>query len=200
MSEKEKYQGHTIEIVTDLDPFNPRDDENICIIHTVHPNYSFGDINYKSFQGVEKARNKAIRDGDMVLPLYMYEHGGITISLSPFSCHWDSGQVGFVQIPRKKMLSEFGGKIFAKKLKARALEVAQYEVSTFDSYLRGEVYEYVVDGEDRCGGFYDEDDVLAEAKGIVKSIIKHNISQHCKKVKMWITKGVPLYARTALEA
>jgi hypothetical protein len=34
--------------------------------------------------------------GLVILPLYLYDHGGITISCSPFSCPWDSGQVGWI--------------------------------------------------------------------------------------------------------
>jgi len=29
-------------------------------------------------------------------PVYAYIHGGITVSLNPFSCHWDSGQLGYI--------------------------------------------------------------------------------------------------------
>jgi hypothetical protein len=32
----------------------------------------------------------------VVLPLYLYDHSGLTISTSPFSCRWDSGQVGYI--------------------------------------------------------------------------------------------------------
>ena len=172
MSEKLTYLNHTIEIQPDDDPQNPRDDENICVFHIAHKNYSFGDIDYTTFEAIENARKEALIVKSIVLPLYMYDHGGITISLSPFSCPWDSGQIGFVEIQRDRMLSEFGGKIFTLKLKAKALEVAQQEVETFDMYLRGEIYGYIIDDEESCWGFYGEDDALAEAKGTIKHMIK----------------------------
>jgi hypothetical protein len=198
--EKLTYKNHTIEIQQDDDPFNPRDEDNICIFHIAHKNYSFGDIDYTTFEAIENARNKAIKNDSVVLPLYMYEHSGITISLSPFSCSWDSGQVGFVEVQRNRMLSEFGGKIFTQKLKAKALEVAQHEVETLDMYLRNEIYGYIIDDDgDSCWGFYGEDEALIEAKREVKQMIKNNIKKHCQKVKSWIKNNVPLYARQSLE-
>ncbi len=97
----------------------PREDYNICVFHIAHRNYSFGDKNYNSFESIEEARKQALRDKDIVLPLYMLDHSGITISLSPFSCPWDSNQVGFVQIPREKMIKEFSKKNFTKALKQK---------------------------------------------------------------------------------
>ena len=35
--------------------------------------------------------------------LYMYQHGGIAVSLSPFGCPWDSGCCGFVQTNSQKL-------------------------------------------------------------------------------------------------
>jgi len=124
------YRGHNIEIFPDERGESPREWNNICVFHVAHKNYAFGDTNYNSYESIKEAEQEAIQDGDIVLPLYMYDHSGITISLSPFSCPWDSGQVGFVQVPRKKMLEEFGKKIFTKQLKDKALQIAEGEVKT----------------------------------------------------------------------
>jgi hypothetical protein len=34
---------------------------------------------------------------NVILPLYLYDHSGITMSCGPFSCPWDSGQVGIIK-------------------------------------------------------------------------------------------------------
>jgi len=170
----ETYLNHTIEIQQDENPESPREWDNICIFHVAHKKYSFGDLNYNTFKSIENAIKEALIVKSIVLPLYIYDHSGITISLSPFFCPWDSGQVGFVEIPRKKMLSEFGGKIFTDKLKEKALEIAQQEVKNLDMYLRSEIYGYIIDDGDgdSCWGFYGEDEALAEAKGTIKHMIK----------------------------
>jgi hypothetical protein len=44
----------------------------------------------------------------VILPLYLYDHGGITMSIGPFSCPWDSGQVGWIYAPKQKFIEETG--------------------------------------------------------------------------------------------
>lgn len=167
-----QHNGHTIEIFQDECDCSPRENDNICVFHIAHKRYAFGDKNYNDYDSIKAAENEAVKNGDIVLPLYMYDHSGITISLSPFSCPWDSGQVGFVQIPRAKMLEEFSKKVFTKQLKAKALDIAKAEVEEMDSYLRGEVYGYVIDrntkDEESCWGFIgDIKYCIDEAKGAV---------------------------------
>ena len=44
----------------------------------------------------------------VILPLYLYDHGGITMSTGAFSCSWDSGQVGWIYAEKKKFIEETG--------------------------------------------------------------------------------------------
>jgi len=165
---EEVYKDNIISIQYDDNPENPREWDNICIIHIGHKRYCFGDKNYNDYESIEEARKEAKNNGDVILPLYMYDHSGITISLTPFSCPWDSGQIGFVQIPRKKMLKEFNKKIFTKKLKEKALEIAKNEVEILDSYISGNVYGYIINEyEYSCWGYYSIEDALNEAKTII---------------------------------
>ena len=164
------YKGKTITIQEDSDPLNPREDDNICIIHVGMRHYSFGDENYNTLEDIEAARIEAEKQGDICLPLYAYCHGGVTISLSPYACRWDSGQAGFVQISRQKMLDEFNKKRFTKALKDRALSIAQAEVKMLDEYLNNTFYMFNVEGE-VVGGFSSEEDALEEAKNIVDGMV-----------------------------
>jgi hypothetical protein len=136
------YKKHTISIFPDEYNESPRSWDNICEFHCSHRRYSLGDkgFNYSTGSDSITVAQDAQKQGDVVLPLYLYDHSGITISLSPFSCPWDSGQVGFVIIRREKMLKEFSAKIFSKSLKNKALQIAQGEVETYDQFLRGEIY------------------------------------------------------------
>ena len=75
--------------------------------------------------------------GAVVLPLYLYDHSGITMSTGPFSCPWDSGQVGWIYATRQEIRDEYGAKRITKKLRAKAVEVLQGEVKTYDEFLTG---------------------------------------------------------------
>jgi hypothetical protein len=195
------YKTHTITIHPDSCDDSPRSWDNIAEFHCCHRRYALGDqgFNYSTGSDCVAAAEEAKTQGDIVLPLYLYDHSGITISLSPFSCPWDSGQVGFVIIRRKKMMEEFSAKKFTKSLKKRALEIAEGEVQTYDQFLRGDIYGYRIDEDgDSCWGFYGQDECVEEAKSVVDYLVKQESKKHCETVKKWIMNKVPLMYRTAL--
>ena len=43
---------------------------------------------------VDERLMKVISQKFLMLPLYLYDHSGITMNTTGFSCPWDSGQVG----------------------------------------------------------------------------------------------------------
>lgn len=96
----------------------------------------------------------------IILPLYLFDHSGLTMSTSPFSCPWDSGQVGFIFASKKKVREYFN---WTRLSKARITEVEnslKSEVKTYDQYLTGDVWGFraIEDDEevDSCWGFYGE--------------------------------------------
>lgn len=199
-TEKITYKKHTITIFPDMDPESPRSWDNITEFHCSHKRYSLGDkrFNYSSGEDCIRAAQEAKKQEDIVLPLYLYDHSGIAISLAPFTCPWDSGQVGYVIVRREKMLEEFGGRKFTQSLKNRALKIAEAEVQTYDQYLKGEVYGYQIDEDgDSCWGFYGIDDCLEEAKNTVDWLVKQDAKKHGEQVKSWIRNKVPLIFRMA---
>lgn len=51
-----------------------------------------------------------IGESHIILPIYAYEHGGITLSTGSFSCPWDSGQVGWIYATKERFIKETGYK------------------------------------------------------------------------------------------
>lgn len=107
------------------------------------------------------------------LPLYLYDHGGITMSTSDFSCGWDSGRVGYIYTDKDTILKNVGAfvdergnlvKANEKNWKKAAYKSMTDEVHMYDMYLQGEVYgiiiEEFVNGEwneiDSCWGFFSD--------------------------------------------
>lgn len=93
--------------------------------------------------------------GFILLPLYLYDHSGITISTSPFNCPWDSGQVGWIYCTPKRLQEEFGD-ITETNMK-QANRLIEEEIKAYDAYLRGECYGYCLylgmREIDSCWGF-----------------------------------------------
>lgn len=103
----------------------------------------------------------------VVLPLYVYEHSGMTMNTSGFSCPWDSGQVGFIYVSYDVAEKEYGypemklPRSHADKYK-RIVESLKAEVETYDQYLTGSVYGFIVEkltyDFEKPVGEVDEDD------------------------------------------
>ncbi len=139
----------------------------------------------------------------MLFPLYMYDHSGICLSLSnshyPFNDRWDAGQLGYVLVDRQEALEQLGKKKLTKKLREKITDIIEAEVETYNLYLSGNVYGYVVekDGEqiDSCWGYYGMDTVEEEARSIVDSHVQNTIQKHCERLKGWIRNCVPIIYR-----
>jgi hypothetical protein len=173
-AESTTYRHHEIVIEYDECGESPRDWDNICELHYCSNRYYLGDKehNHEAHE-LREIEAEAERQGDMVFPYYAYIHGGVTVSMSPFSCPWDSGQCGVIIVRRKKMLEEFGGKRWTKALREKALLHAKSELETFDKYLRGEVYGYIIDGDgDSCWGYYSIEDAMTEAKSTIDYMVQ----------------------------
>lgn len=112
----------------------------------------------KTEEIVEKALEKHV----IMLPLFLYDHSGITMSTAAFSCIWDSGQVGWIYITRERIVAEYGWKVLTKKRIEKIQEYLRNEVGVYDDYLTGAVYGYQVfddegEQEDSCYGFFGFD-------------------------------------------
>jgi hypothetical protein len=161
-----KNEKGKLKIYCDEDAESPREWNNLSKMVCFHREYSLGDNhNYdsKNYSSWEEVAEAIKRDYDIaaMLPLYLYDHSGITISTTPFSCPWDSGQVGWAFITKEDLREEFEIKKITKKFREKAREIILGEVSIYDEYLRGEVYRYVLEdisGEtvDSCWSIYGD--------------------------------------------
>lgn len=157
----EKYtkSGYTLTIEVDPDPQSPLEWDNLGTIACWHSRYDLGDLQPSVNPGEYL---KSLAEGEIILPLYLYDHSGLTINTKPFSCPWDSGQIGFIHVSREKLRSEFR----VNHLTSEHLEAAKNqliaEIDVYDQFLRGLVYMYAIEdplGEyiDGCGSIYGLD-------------------------------------------
>lgn len=161
------YRKHTIEVMHDDYVESPREWDNLGTLAVFHNHYNFGDqghgidsSDYKGWSEMEAAIRRE-KDVAVILPVYMLDHSGITISTSPFSCPWDSGQVGFIWISKEKARAEYGWRVISKKRKEQLQGYLMGEIETLDEYLTGNVHGYVIkdaEGEelDACWGYFGD--------------------------------------------
>ena len=155
-----------------------------------HGRYNLGDEH--DFDSPEEFR-ECINEKDIavILPLYLYDHSGITMSTTPFSCSWDSGQVGWIYVTKETVRKEFGVKRISKKLIKRLTKYLTGEVEVFDQYLTGEVYGFQLVKKTTCGSCMDTlEEVVDSCWGFYGSdLTKNGILDHLQDDDKQIVKA-----------
>lgn len=147
------HKGHVIILEHDLYPPPPTDwHDDSCATIRMRPNRHFAPRKYTS---PSHMRDDLIPESAIQLPLYMYVHSEVRLSLEPFSCPWDSGRAGTVY--------------------AESHESAKNLIDQWNTYLSGDVWTYRVldclgNEIDSCGGIYGQDHALSEAKSFIDSL------------------------------
>jgi len=221
--DSEEYKGFTINIMHDDSPQNPRTEwDNFATMACWHNRYNLGDeqescdiIDWlcdmldidepREYSDNEFTRLQSLfLDKYIAKNLFLYEHGGITMSTGSFSCHYDSGQVGFIYVSKEKVRNEYGWKRITKERKQQVLDLLESEVNVYDHYLTGEVFGF--DCEiDSCWGYFGDESIphmIKECKRIIDSHIEETLKEerqvHFKILKKWIKSKVPFQYRKPL--
>ena len=190
----EKYilpNNRILVINADDYPENPRSWDNLGTMACFHNRYNLGDNNIPfssdEFDSWKEMEDYIINklDAAVVLPMYMYDHSGITINTTGFSCPWDSGQIGFIYVTKEKLRKDYNVKRITKDLLDKATRCLLSEVATYDQYVTGDVYRFEIlkqevcdkectheEVEDSCSGFYGSD---IKENGILDHICEEDL-------------------------
>ena len=163
--ENEKYK---LEIFDDLNPCSPREFDNLGTMVCFHRRYNLGDeteLKSSDFSSWEELESYLYKEEDalIAIPVFMYDHSGLWINTTGFSCPWDSGQVGYIYISKEKVRREYSCKRISKKLKEMIREMLCSEVDLYNDYLCGNVYGFTLTNKenaeeiDSSCGFYGTD-------------------------------------------
>ena len=145
--------GNTVSIYQDMSAESPREWDNLSTFYCWHKRYVLGDI-----QNSDTDEEHGV--DAIIVPIYMYEHGSVAISTKPFSCPWDSGRLGHAVVTKQEIIENYGE--YNDVNIAKTKRCIEAEVETYNDYLNGEIYGYVLkdkEGEeiDSCFGFYGYD-------------------------------------------
>lgn len=168
--------SYTIKIYQDMIPINSREEwDNFGHMICFHNRYELGDSHkwdIDTFQDFLAENEKSI----ICLNLYLYDHSGLTMSYSPFSSIFDSGQVGVIYATYEDIRKEYSVKRVTEAIKEKVLNILKAEVKTYDMYLTGQVYGYVIEDSegkeiDSCWGYYeDPESIISECEN---NIVNH---------------------------
>jgi len=209
--DNETYKGYNIEVTSDmeLEPWDPREWDNLGTMVCFHRNYSLGDkhdINTDEFSSLKEIAEHLIKvkGACVILPLYLMDHSGISMSTGSFHCPWDSGQVGFIYATKEDIRKNFMIKNVTKEKKEHTERILQGEVKTYDAYISGQVYGYNItdaDGEEverdhgYAYGYEWIKEMVDECKAIIDNDIIFKRKKSNDKLKVLIKNNVPLLCR-----
>lgn len=207
---EEEYKGCKISLLPDMEPMDPRDDENLGIMACRHRDYILGDprksdpFDFMSATDMDDLNDKLKKADVIWMPLYLLDHSGLWMHTSRFleDPHgWDTSFVGIIYVTKQKVREEFGLKLISKKTLSRVISILEAEVKTYSSYLSGAYYGYVAeDGEGEhissCWGFCDDtEEVLQQAREEIDAFLLERRKKHETKLKAKIINRAPLQAR-----
>lgn len=182
IKEHKLNDGHKLQMFQDTWAESPRSWSNLGTMAIFHKRYNFGDEvsfsaeDFGNWAEMEEYLNTKLKAA-VCIPVYIYDHGGITINTQGFACPWDSGQVGFIYVTEDKLKQEYTN--ITEEAIQKAKQTLEAEVKTMNTYLQGEVYGYHLIKDDviieSFCGFYGED---PSKNGIFKYIPQHLIPEN----------------------
>lgn len=101
-----------------------------------------------------------------LLPIYMYDHFGITISTGPFDCPFDNGQIGIIYI-KKSTCERIGISL------DDAREILKRDIEEINNYLTGNVFSisiYETDEEEYDGDIIYEDEITPKNRKLIECV------------------------------
>jgi hypothetical protein len=164
-----------------------------------HSKYTLGDEQPKT--PPSEWRKSVSPKQHIILPLYLYDHSGLTMNTTGFACQWDSGQVGYIYVEREVVREMFGWPLITKGRRAMIEKYLRDEVEEYDAYLRGEVYEYRAfqdwgeEESDLCGGYYSWEACETDAQAMVAYYRNQELREHQQTLKAQIANKAPLSTR-----
>jgi hypothetical protein len=154
------------------------------------------------------------RGARVVIGLFVYEHGVITISAGPTvgddlqqsdvrstnrfvgdSAGWDTSFVGFIYDTPEKVKEGWGDNVTDEKIE----ECLRQEIKTYADYLEGDVTWFAVDDEETnfsegCGGYVGMSNYTKEeCFGALEQALIKRINEEAERA-YWLDRGVPTIA------
>ena len=181
----ENYKGYSIKIEQDDNVESPREWENLGKMVCWHRRYNLGDENeFRSPDDFHEWYKENKEDVLIMLPLFLYDHSGISMSTSksyPYNDMWDAGQVGYIYALKSAVRKEWKVKHISPRIKKIVLDNLKSEVKVYDQFLTGDVYGYIIENPededetlDSCWSFYGYDECLKEAQSTVDYYVQHD--------------------------
>ena len=178
---EETLGDHRIRLIQDEHcDCNPRDWDNLGTMVCWHGNYLLGDVEEAKTWGTPaRFQEWAEEMKPIILPIFLYDHSGICMQTVPFTCPWDSGQVGYIFCSLAKARKEYDCKQVTPPIRKKIIKILTGEVEVYNAHISGNCFGYDVTDPngnhiDSCWGYHGYLDIDWEyALGEARTAVKH---------------------------
>ena len=202
---------YSFKIVQDESPENPLAFQDVFNVACWHQRYTLGHDDETLGRGPRETPAdfftrvaEEVEHGDQLidLPLYLFDHSGLSISTRLFSCSWDSAQVGHIYIKESEakkvwprgVRHQFNTETKSTEYRAfpesrtgyveRIKNLMRSDIETYNYYLTGQVYGFILldengDEVDSCYGFYGDDPRKNGISDHIPKHLEHLLPEHC---------------------
>ena len=129
--------------VLDPDPPTRADADNLWTLICLHKRYNLGDVNLRTMEGLDEAVRAAGCSREppagFVVPLFLMDHSGLTVSLTPFGDPWDSGQVGVACLSKARWTQA------GLTTDHQAMTILEGEIRDLNDTLSGNCWGFIIE-------------------------------------------------------
>jgi len=180
-----------IKVTVSRDNFgaNPRENDNFGTMVCWHRNYILGDI--QPTQSPEEYKEESIPEGSVVLPLFLMDHSGISMSCRAFGDTWDSGQVGWIIANPSSIKAAFQVTEITEEILEKTKKQLEDEVTEYNYYLTNDCWGFIIEEVkccSECGSNQNETiDSCCGFRGDCLDNMKEHVSEeyHEALTKAW---------------
>ena len=135
------------------------------------------DITSENFSGWGKMSDYIDQEFDpaLIIPVYMLDHSGLSLSIHSFNDGWDSGQIGFVFMSKEVLKRNY------QDDENTAISAIEGELLIYTNYLNGECYrlELYHDGNllESSDGFYGSNFNTNDIKECIEEYVSTEIAE-----------------------
>lgn len=176
--EKKRIGKYEIQIRYDMDAgsyMDPAEEFAPFEILYTSTRYTLGTCRVGCVEDIEEYSKEIEEEGGLVLPVYAYIHGGVSMSTVSFVDSWDSGQSGVIVLSKEDWDKHFPG-----YEKERLYETMGATVDTYGKWANGEVYEWVIvdlptgDFVESCCGYFDLKHAMKDAEDTAARLVRRD--------------------------
>lgn len=195
MEQTQKVGKYTIEVkYSEYPPDSPRNWDNAWKFMFTHKRFYMPnetDIRFDDYYSWDELENALKESYLHVIPVWMFDHSGLSFGIGNEPCPWDSGQIGFAVLSE----TDFDEFELDGMSDEQLIEMLIEDLDVFERYVNGVNYEYAILDEhgeilDSCTGYYKPEHAMQVGVEDAEWLVKQDEKKAWEKFMAGVSAGL----------